>query len=153
MSSLRPLLLEVARSTLAQKPSAGLTHRCSGRDDAGLRLAVLGIPFDADENAVKAYFEGFGEVESCQLMMDRGTGKSKGYAFVNMCSTEVMQSQPSQPRISLGRANLPGGWHSVLGSAPQCTLPLYPLDDETRVELHNAKPLSSRFSAYQNGVL
>ena len=53
------------------------------------RLAVLGIHYDADEAEVQALFEKFGEVEKCELMMDRGTGKSKGFAFVTMASAEV----------------------------------------------------------------
>ena len=53
------------------------------------RLAVLGISYSSDEATVRTYFEGFGAVDVCELMLDRTTGRSRGFAFVTMNSAEV----------------------------------------------------------------
>ncbi|KAF3653687.1 RNA-binding motif protein, X-linked 2 [Capsicum annuum] len=43
---------------------------------------VGGIPFDLTEGDVLAVFAQYGEVVDLNLVRDKGTGKSKGFAFV-----------------------------------------------------------------------
>jgi len=58
----------------------------------GCRLAVLGVSYDSTEDSIRAYFSKFGEVAKCTLMLDRDTGRSRGYAFVNMGSPEMVEN-------------------------------------------------------------
>lgn len=44
------------------------------------RVFVGGIPFQADEEQLKGYFEEFGPVLEVKVIRDRETGNSKGYA-------------------------------------------------------------------------
>ena len=39
---------------------------------------------EEDDEDEKMLFEAFGIVQSCSLVIDQGTGKSKGFAFVEM---------------------------------------------------------------------
>lgn len=54
----------------------------------GTRLYIGNLSYDATENDLRAFFEKAGSVIGCDLMIDRHTGRSKGFAFVEMASQE-----------------------------------------------------------------
>jgi len=54
----------------------------------GTRLYVGNLSYDATENDLRDLFEQAGSVTGCNLMIDRHTGRSKGFAFVEMASKE-----------------------------------------------------------------
>jgi len=49
-----------------------------------MKLFVAGLSHDIDEVDLKEMFELYGEVKSSQIIIDRATGKSKGFGFVDM---------------------------------------------------------------------
>jgi cold-inducible RNA-binding protein len=49
-----------------------------------MKLYVGNLSFDATENDLQDLFEQHGQVNEVRLMMDRMTGKSRGFAFVTM---------------------------------------------------------------------
>jgi len=48
------------------------------------KLYVGNLPFNADDNALRHNFSEYGDVTSAKVMMDRDTGRSKGFGFVEM---------------------------------------------------------------------
>ena len=48
------------------------------------KIYVGNLPFSADENAVRALFAQHGSVDSVSLIMDRETGRPRGFGFVEM---------------------------------------------------------------------
>ena len=52
----------------------------------GNRLYIGNLSYDATENDLRAFFEQSGSVIGCEVMIDRHTGRSKGFAFVEMAS-------------------------------------------------------------------
>ena len=48
------------------------------------RIFVGNLDYSATEEAIRALFEPHGAVESVHLMTDRDTGRSRGFAFVEM---------------------------------------------------------------------
>ena len=48
------------------------------------KLYVGNLPFSATEDEVRALFEEHGEVASVALIMDRETGRPRGFGFVEM---------------------------------------------------------------------
>jgi RNA recognition motif-containing protein len=48
------------------------------------RIYVGNLPFSATENDLKELFSEYGEVSSVNLVVDRQTNRSKGFAFVEM---------------------------------------------------------------------
>ena len=53
-----------------------------------MKLFVGGIPFRADESSLKEAFQSYGEVSSAKIITDKFTGRSRGFAFVEMPSEE-----------------------------------------------------------------
>jgi RNA recognition motif-containing protein len=50
------------------------------------KLYVGNLSFDATEDDLRQIFGQYGEVNSAQIVMDRDTGRSRGFAFVEMAS-------------------------------------------------------------------
>jgi len=58
----------------------------------GNKLYVGNLAFSATEGSLSELFSQHGTVDSCQLITDRETGRSKGFAFVQMSSDEEAQN-------------------------------------------------------------
>lgn len=55
------------------------------------KLYVGGIPYSSTEDSLGDVFRECGNVVSAQIIMDRMTGRSKGFGFVEMESEEDAQ--------------------------------------------------------------
>lgn len=49
-----------------------------------MNIFVAKLDFDTTSDDLQAAFEQFGEVDSAKVIMDRDTGRSKGFGFVEM---------------------------------------------------------------------
>jgi RNA recognition motif-containing protein len=49
-----------------------------------MKLLVRNLSRDTTEEEIKSLFEECGAVQSCDLVLDKDTGASKGFAFVEM---------------------------------------------------------------------
>jgi len=55
------------------------------------KLYVGNLSFDTTENDLQDAFAAFGTVEEAYLVMDRASGRSRGFAFVTMSTPEEAQ--------------------------------------------------------------
>jgi cold-inducible RNA-binding protein len=51
------------------------------------KIFVGNLDFGATEDSLRSLFEPYGSVESVRLMTDRDTGRSRGFAFVEMADS------------------------------------------------------------------
>jgi cold-inducible RNA-binding protein len=58
----------------------------------GLKLYVGNLPFTFGENDITQIFSNFGGVSSVRVIVDRDTGRSKGFGFVEMTTEEDAQN-------------------------------------------------------------
>lgn len=49
-----------------------------------MNIFVGGLPFKVDEKELREIFEKFGEPTSVKLIIDKQSGRSKGFGFVEM---------------------------------------------------------------------
>lgn len=56
------------------------------------KLYVGGIPYATTENSLKELFAKAGNVSSVSIIIDRMTGRSKGFGFVEMATDEEAQA-------------------------------------------------------------
>ena len=49
-----------------------------------MKIIALNLPRDLTENDLKNLFIFYGDVKNCTIVMDDKTGKSKGFAFLEM---------------------------------------------------------------------
>lgn len=105
----------------------------------GKKLFVGGLPYEVTESQLKTLFAACGTVSSAKVIMDRETGKSKGFGFVEMSTDEeakaaieklnnsavgerrmfVNEARPMEPRPKgeFGARPAPGG-RPPFGSKP-----------------------------------
>lgn len=53
------------------------------------KIFAGGLPPSVTEQGFRQYFEGFGEVTDAVVMMDRTTGRSRGFGFITFASEQV----------------------------------------------------------------
>ena len=53
-----------------------------------MNIYVGNLSFNTDDAALRAAFEPYGQVTSAQVIVDRVTGRSRGFGFVEMPSNE-----------------------------------------------------------------
>jgi RNA recognition motif-containing protein len=58
----------------------------------GKKLYVGNLTYGVTSSALEQMFAPHGTVESAQIIMDRDTGRSKGFGFVEMSSAEEAQA-------------------------------------------------------------
>jgi len=96
----------------------------------GKKIYVGNLPYSVDSAALQDIFAEFGQVESANVIMDRDSGRSKGFGFVEMGSEDdaqtaisklngqevsgralnVSEAKPQEPRSGGGGGNRrPGG--------------------------------------------
>jgi RNA recognition motif-containing protein len=95
----------------------------------GKKLYVGNLPFSATEQELQAKFAAHGNVESAKIIMDRDSGRSKGFGFVEMSDDDaaenainglngadfsgramiVSEARPQAPREGGGRGGFSGG--------------------------------------------
>jgi cold-inducible RNA-binding protein len=56
------------------------------------KLYVGNLPFNTDEQDLRALFAGAGTVDSVNMVRDNATGQARGFAFVEMASDEDAQN-------------------------------------------------------------
>ncbi len=58
----------------------------------GKKIYVGNLSYSVDSTALQDMFSEFGQVESANVIMDRDSGRSKGFGFVEMGSDEAAQT-------------------------------------------------------------
>ncbi len=58
----------------------------------GKKVYVGNLSYSMDDQALTEVFAAFGTVESARVVMDRDSGRSKGFAFVEMSTDEEAQT-------------------------------------------------------------
>ena len=56
------------------------------------KIYVGNLPYSVTDASLKSNFAEFGGVSSAKVMMDRDSGQSKGFGFVEMTSAEAAQA-------------------------------------------------------------
>ncbi|XP_058098482.1 UBP1-associated protein 2A-like [Magnolia sinica] len=76
-------LIDLLRSAASSDPSiAEEIHRVADRDPAHRKLFVHGLGWETTSDKLSSYFSKYGELEDCNVVVDKASGKSKGYGFL-----------------------------------------------------------------------
>jgi cold-inducible RNA-binding protein len=83
------------------------------------RLYVGNLPYHATEDLITQHFSAAGEVKAVNLMIDRMSGQSRGFCFVEMASADAAQKAIAELggkqlagralRIDIAEERRPGG--------------------------------------------
>lgn len=56
------------------------------------KIYVGNLPYSIDDAALRHNFSEYGNVSSAKIMIDRDSGRSKGFGFVEMATSEEAQA-------------------------------------------------------------
>lgn len=68
------------------------TLRMEERVTMSTRIYVGGLPFSTTDQELNTLFSAYGEIAEATVAMDRTTGQSKGFGFVEMPDDEAAQT-------------------------------------------------------------
>ncbi|NNV56224.1 RNA recognition motif domain-containing protein [Limnovirga soli] len=72
-----------------------------------MNLFVAGLPYDLDDAELEEIFEKFGKINSAKVAIDKETGKSRGFGFVEMENDdEAKEAIDGLNDIALGKKPL-----------------------------------------------
>ena len=72
-----------------------------------MKLFVAGLPYDLYDDELVEIFEKFGKIASAKVAIDKETGKSRGFGFVDMPNDEeARDAMENLNDISLGKKPL-----------------------------------------------
>ena len=72
-----------------------------------MKIFVAGLPYDLDDAELMEIFEKFGAINSAKVAIDKETGKSRGFGFVEMANdAEAREAIENLKDISLGKKPL-----------------------------------------------
>jgi len=63
-----------------------------------MKLIIRNLARSTTEDELKALFQEYGTVQSCDLVLDKNTGGSKGFAFVEM-------PKPGEAKVAMKNLN------------------------------------------------
>ncbi|KAI5604377.1 hypothetical protein POPTR_001G319900v4 [Populus trichocarpa] len=79
----------LARQSISQKGQVPMVSMLNSiRCMSSSKLFIGGLPWSTDDQTLKDAFSGFGEVTEARVIMDRETGRSRGFGFVHYDSVE-----------------------------------------------------------------
>jgi hypothetical protein len=73
---------------MSSGPIGGTSFFSGVLDIMGKKLYVGNLPYSASDDSLKGVFDSAGTVESAKVIMDRETGRCKGFGFVEMSTDE-----------------------------------------------------------------
>jgi cold-inducible RNA-binding protein len=72
-----------------------------------MKIFVAGLPNDMDDAELEEFFEKFGKVDSVKIAIDRQTGKTRGFGFVEMPNIlEAKEAIETLHDLGIGRKKL-----------------------------------------------
>ncbi len=72
-----------------------------------MKLLIRNLSRSTSEDEIRRIFASYGQVQSCNLVMDKVTGKSKGFGFVEMPSNgDAKQAVKNLNGMELGGKNI-----------------------------------------------
>ena len=69
-------------------------------------IYVGNLPFEASEDEIRGLFEDHGSVQSVKIITDRDTGRSRGFAFVEMDAEGAEKAIAALHQSPFGGRNL-----------------------------------------------
>ncbi|KAM5569628.1 glycine-rich RNA-binding protein 4, mitochondrial [Rosa sericea] len=80
------------RQGISQSGQAPMASMFNSARYMSSKLFVGGLSFSTDDSSLKDAFSGFGDVTDAKVIMDRDTGRSRGFGFVNFASEDAANS-------------------------------------------------------------
>lgn len=111
-------LIELICTTAVKDPNLEALIRAAADCDVTHRkIFVHGLGWDTTKETLTSVFESYGEIEDCNVVMDKNTGKAKGYGFILFKSRQGAIKALKEPRKKISN-RMTSCQLASLGSVP-----------------------------------
>ncbi|KAF8404531.1 hypothetical protein HHK36_009417 [Tetracentron sinense] len=92
-------LIDLLRSAASNNPKViEEIHRVADQDPAHRKIFVHGLGWETTSEKLRDFFSQYGELEDCNVVVDKVTGKSKGYGFLLFKHRRCAQKALKEPQ-------------------------------------------------------
>ncbi|KAG0477510.1 hypothetical protein HPP92_014351 [Vanilla planifolia] len=96
-------LVELLRNAVLKYPDLRLAIRqIADTDPVHRKIFVHGLAWNTTAETLKTYFGQYGEIEDCNAVVDKITGKSKGYGFILFKHRSGARRALEEPQKKIG---------------------------------------------------
>jgi RNA recognition motif-containing protein len=71
-----------------------------------MKLYVGNMPFSMDETQIRSLFSQHGEISSANVIMDRDSGRPRGFAFIEMSDQDARKAMSALDAYEVDGRNL-----------------------------------------------
>ncbi|XP_061591753.1 RNA-binding protein 38 [Cololabis saira] len=102
-------------------PEKKMHYPTMEKDTTHTKIFVGGLPYHTSDASLRKYFHTFGDIGEAVVIMDKQTGKSRGYGFVTMVDREAAERacKDSNPIIDGRKANVNLAYLGAKPRSPQ----------------------------------
>lgn len=92
----------ISDAALTESALLSLIRSTADRDVSHRKIFVHGFPWDTTRETLLSAFQSYGDVEDCNVILDKGTGRAKGFGFVLFKSRAAAAKALKQPQKKIG---------------------------------------------------
>ncbi|XP_038689489.1 glycine-rich RNA-binding protein 2, mitochondrial-like [Tripterygium wilfordii] len=82
----------LTRQSASQSGKVSVSHMLNFVRHMSSKLFIGGLSYGTDDRSLKEAFESFGDVVEARVIVDRDSGRSRGFGFVNFSSDDCASS-------------------------------------------------------------
>ncbi|KAL6009675.1 hypothetical protein ACLOJK_000104 [Asimina triloba] len=129
-------LIDLLRSAASAHPDVlSSIRRAADVDPVHRKIFVHGLGWDTDAEALIAAFRKYGEIEDCNAVRDKITGKSKGYGFILFKHRGGARRALKEPQKKIGN-RMTACQLASMGPVPPAPPPAPPVSEYTQRKIY-----------------
>ncbi|XP_020255644.1 UBP1-associated protein 2B-like [Asparagus officinalis] len=150
----KPQLISFLLDAAVSDPELRTRIRSIADSDVSHRqLFVFGLGWDATKETLTAAFSPFGPIEDCSVVVDKNTGRAKGYAFVLFKTRSAAIKALKEPQKRIGNKVATCQLSSVGGPKPDGGRKIYVGNVPFDVSVERLREFFARFGVLESGPL
>ncbi|RWR75807.1 UBP1-associated protein 2A [Cinnamomum micranthum f. kanehirae] len=132
----KDLLVDLLRDAAVAHPDVlSAIHRAADADPVHRKVFVHGLGWDTNAETLTAAFSKYGEIEDCNAVRDKISGKSKGYGFILFKHRSGARAALKEPQKKIGN-RMTACQLASTGPVPSAPPPAPPVSEYTQRKIY-----------------
>lgn len=151
-------LIEIVINAAIANPSLYTRIRDAADSDVSHRkIFVYGLGWDTTKETLTLAFKPYGEIEDCNVVIDRVTGKAKGFGFVQFTSRKGAMKALKEPKKKINNrmasCQLASLGSAIAGTTDNSSRKIYVSNVQPDTDSERLRAFFSKFGEIETGPL
>ncbi|XP_023735466.1 UBP1-associated protein 2A [Lactuca sativa] len=151
-------LIEILINAAIANPSLYTRIRdAADSDESHRKIFVYGLGWDTTKETLTLAFQPYGEIEDCNVVIDRVTGKAKGFGFVQFRSRKGAMKALKEPKKKINNrmasCQLASLGSAIAGSTDNASRKIYVSNVQPDADAERLRAFFSKFGEIETGPL